>query len=363
MDTENNMISINDIKSMLPEELTAYMTGMGVKAFRGAQLFDWMHARRVKSIDEMTNLPKDLRQKLRDSCTYTVVETEEKLISAIDGTEKYLLRMQDGNVVEAVLMRYEHGLSICISSQVGCRMGCRFCASTIDGRVRDLTAAEMLEEVYCVQREHPDERISHVVLMGSGEPLDNFDNVVRFIKLVCEEKGLGLSRRNITLSTCGLVPKIRELADLDLKITLALSLHAPDDETRRKTMPIANKYSIDEILKACAYYFDKTGRRVTFEYALIAGLNDSKAQAQKLASLIRPLQAHINLIPVNHVEERDYKRSDGRDIRAFKNMLESKGINVTIRREMGRDIAGACGQLRRSFTKGAAQAVPSGDGM
>ncbi len=341
-----------DLKSMLPQELTAYVREIGEKPFRAGQLFKWMHSRRAASTDDMTDLSKSLREKLKQTCTYTTVSIEEKLVSEIDGTEKYLLCMQDGNIVEAVLMRYEHGLSICISSQIGCRMGCRFCASTIDGRVRDLTAAEMLEEVYRVQEEHPDERISHVVLMGAGEPLDNFDNVVRFIELISDENGQGLSRRNITLSTCGLVPQIKRLADLDLKITLALSLHAPDDETRRITMPIANRYSIAEILDACAYYFDKTGRRVTFEYALIAGLNDSKAQAEKLAALIRPLHAHINLIPVNHVEEREYRRSGSADIRAFKNMLESKGINVTIRREMGRDISGACGQLRRHYLHG-----------
>ncbi len=341
-----------DLKSLLPQELAAYIREIGEKPFRSGQIFRWMHERRVESLDDMTDLPKALRDRLSESCIYTTAGIEEKLVSAIDGTEKYLLSMQDGNIVEAVLMRYEHGLSICISSQVGCRMGCRFCASTIDGRVRDLTAAEMLEEVYRVQAEHPEERISHVVLMGAGEPLDNFDNVVRFIELISDENGLGLSRRNITLSTCGLVPQIRRLAELDLKVTLALSLHAPDDETRRITMPIANRYSIDEILEACAYYFDKTGRRVTFEYALIAGLNDSKAQAKKLAALIRPLHAHINLIPVNHVEEREYRRSGSADIRAFKNMLESKGINVTIRREMGRDISGACGQLRRHYLRG-----------
>ncbi len=343
------MQSKPDLKSMTALQLSDYMESIGEKRFRAKQLFEWMHVRRAASFDDMTNLPKQLRDRLKRECLYTTAGIEEKLVSAIDGTEKYLLAMDDGNIVEAVLMRYEHGLSICISSQVGCRMGCRFCASTIDGRVRDLTAAEMLEEVYRVQQEHPDERISHVVLMGSGEPLDNFDNVTTFIELICDENGFGLSRRNITLSTCGLVPEIRRLADLDLKVTLALSLHAPDDETRRKTMPIANKYSIHEILEACTYYFDRTGRRVTFEYALIAGLNDSREQAERLAGLVYPLHGHVNLIPVNHVEERDYRRSQGRDIRAFKNMLESKGINVTIRREMGRDISGACGQLRRHY--------------
>ncbi len=343
------MQSKPDLKSMTALQLSDYMESIGEKRFRAKQLFEWMHVRRAASFDEMTNLPKQLRDRLKRECLYTAAGIEEKLVSAIDGTEKYLLAMDDGNIVEAVLMRYEHGLSICISSQVGCRMGCRFCASTIDGRVRDLTAAEMLEEVYRVQQEHPDERISHVVLMGSGEPLDNFDNVTTFIGLICDENGFGLSRRNITLSTCGLVPEIRRLADMDLKVTLALSLHAPDDETRRKTMPIANKYSIREILEACTYYFDRTGRRVTFEYALIAGLNDSREQAERLAGLVYPLHGHVNLIPVNHVEERDYRRSQGRDIRAFKNMLESKGINVTIRREMGRDISGACGQLRRHY--------------
>ena len=337
-----------DIKSYDQKEISAYCVSLGEKSYRGKQLFAWMHAQLETDTDRMTNLPANMREKIRETAEITSLRVVRELISKEDGTRKYLFGLADGNIIESVLMRYEHGLSVCISSQVGCRMGCRFCASTIDGLVRNLTASEMLDQIYSIQK-IVGERVSHVVIMGSGEPLDNFDNFVRFVELVSDPAGLNISRRNITVSTCGLVPNIYRLADLDLKITLAISLHASDDETRRSIMPVAKKYSIKEILEASAYYFDRTGRRVTFEYSLIAGVNDSRARAERLSSLIAPLHAHINLIPVNPVEERSYRQSEKQAIEAFRQILEKNGINVTIRREMGRDIAGACGQLRRHY--------------
>ena len=279
------------------------------------------------------------------------LELVQRLVSKIDGTEKYLFKLWDGNVIESVLMRYKHGNSVCISTQVGCRMGCRFCASTIDGRARDLTSSEMLKEVYTIQN-ISGERVSNIVLMGSGEPMDNFRNVVDFVKQVSSENDLHISQRNITISTCGLVEKIRELADMKLGITLAISLHASDDKIRRELMPIANKYSIAEILDACRYYFEKTGRRVSFEYSLVASVNDTIEEADNLASLLKGMNCHVNLIPVNPIKERDYKRSDKKAVEAFRKHLEKKGINATVRREMGSDIQGACGQLRKSYLNG-----------
>jgi len=342
------MDKLVDIKSMNMDELKEWLSSHGEKPFRANQIFEWLHYRKVCNPDEMTNLSLALRDTIKNETEIADHKVVKELISKEDGTRKYLFGLKDGHVIESVMMRYEHGISVCISSQVGCRMGCRFCASTIDGLVRNLSPAEMLDQIYKIEN-ITGERVGHIVLMGSGEPLDNFDNFVRFIELISHEKGLNISRRNITVSTCGLVPRIYELADLDLKITLALSLHAPNDDIRKMTMPIANKYSIDDIMKACAYYFEKTGRRVTFEYALIEGVNDSKENANELARRVKPLHAHVNLIPVNPVKERDYRQSSKTAIDAFRNLLEEKGINVTIRREMGRDISGACGQLRRSY--------------
>ena len=268
--------------------------------------------------------------------------------SKIDGTRKYLFALEDGNVIESVWMRYQHGNSVCISSQVGCRMGCRFCASTIGGRVRSLKASEMLEQVYQIQR-LTGERVSHVVVMGTGEPLDNYDHLVRFVKLVSSPEGLCISQRNLTVSTCGLVPEMYKLAEEGFAITLALSLHAPNDEKRRELMPVANKYSMEEVIGACRNYFEKTGRRITFEYALAGGNNDSDEDAGELARLLSGLNCHVNLIPINPVKERNFVRSDKKVIVNFQNKLEKYGINVTIRREMGSDIDGACGQLRKSY--------------
>ena len=307
-----------------------------------------MHKKLAPGYEEMTNLPKSLKERLKETCDYTSLQTVDEKISAIDGTRKYLFGLSDGNIIESVLMRYKHGNSVCISSQVGCRMGCRFCASTLDGLERNLRPAEMLDQIYRIQY-LTGERISNVVIMGSGEPMDNYDNVVKFIRLLTDEHGLNISQRNITLSTCGIVPGILKLADEGLAITLALSLHAPDDEVRKTLMPVANRYKLNDVLEACHTYFEKTGRRLTFEYSLVSGVNDNLEEAAALAALIKDQQGHVNLIPVNPIKERDYVQSDRKAIEAFKNLLEKNGINVTIRREMGRDIGGACGQLRKGF--------------
>ena len=337
-----------DCKSMLPEELKNLVAELGEKPFRAGQLFSWMHEKNVGSYEEMTNLSAAFREKLAEKYPMAIPECVQMQVSKLDGTRKFLFRLSDGNVVESVWMEYHHGNSVCISTQVGCRMGCRFCASTLGGWIRNLKPSEMLEQIYQIQR-IMGKRISNIVLMGTGEPMDNYDAVVRFIRLVSHEKGLNISQRNITVSTCGIVPKIREFAEEGLNVTLALSLHAPNDEKRRALMPIANKYSLREVLEACRYYYDKTGRRLTFEYSLVGGQNDSQEDARELASLLKGLNCHVNLIPVNPIKERDYVQSGQKVIEAFKNKLEKYKINVTIRREMGRDIDGACGQLRKSY--------------
>lgn len=337
-----------DIKSMLQEELQNLAAGLGEKPFRAKQLFSWLHEKRVERYEEMTNLSKKFREQLEEKYPLTVLKPVDMQESKIDGTRKYLFALEDGNVIESVWMRYQHGNSVCISSQVGCRMGCRFCASTIGGRVRSLKASEMLEQVYQIQR-LTGERVSHVVVMGTGEPLDNYDHLVRFVKLVSSPEGLCISQRNLTVSTCGLVPEMYRLAEEGFAITLALSLHAPNDEKRRELMPVANKYSMEEVIGACRNYFEKTGRRITFEYALAGGNNDSDEDAGELARLLSGLNCHVNLIPINPVKERNFVRSDKKVIVNFQNKLEKYGINVTIRREMGSDIDGACGQLRKSY--------------
>ncbi|MDD6233457.1 23S rRNA (adenine(2503)-C(2))-methyltransferase RlmN [Frisingicoccus sp.] len=338
-----------DIRSMTPEELEAFVVNdLKDKKFRARQIYDWMHVKCVQNFDEMTNLSKDLRQKLSENATLCPVEKADCLISQIDGTRKYLFRMEDGSIIESVLMKYKHGNSVCISSQVGCRMGCRFCASTLLGLERNLNTSEMLGQIYAIQRD-TGERVSNVVIMGTGEPLDNYDAVVRFIRMISDEKGLNISQRNITLSTCGIVPKIYQLADEHLQITLAISLHASDNEKRKSMMPIANKYDMDTLLEACRYYYETNGRRLTFEYSLARGVNDSPEDARALAKLLKGFMWHVNLIPINPVEERSYVQSDRKSIVNFKNSLEKYGGNVTIRREMGRDIQAACGQLRRRY--------------
>ena len=337
---------MQDIKSFTLEELKLEMEKMGEKSFRAKQLYQWMHQKLARDFDEMTNLPLSLREKCAREYEYTSIKEVKMQESAIDGTRKYLFELKDGALVESVWMKYKHGNSVCISSQVGCRMGCAFCASTIGGLERSLTPSEMLDQVYAVTL-LTGQRVSNVVVMGTGEPLDNYENLLRFIQLLTDENGLHISQRNITVSTCGLVPQMLKLADEQLQITLALSLHASSDEKRKELMPIANKYSIAELMKACRYYFEKTGRRITFEYSLVGGVNDKPADAERLSVLMKGLNCHVNLIPVNPIKERDFVQSGGAEIASFKNKLEKNGINVTIRREMGRDIDGACGQLRR----------------
>jgi 23S rRNA (adenine2503-C2)-methyltransferase len=344
---------MEDIKSMNLAELTAYIAGLGEKPFRARQIYEWIHKKQASSFDEMTNLSKQLREKLLAQAHLAALHTEAVQVSKIDGTRKYLFMLDDGNVIESVLMKYKHGNSVCISSQVGCRMGCRFCASTLDGLVRGLTPAEMLDQIYQIGKDIG-ERISNVVVMGTGEPLDNYDNLLKFIELLTDENGLHISQRNLTVSTCGIVPRMRELADKKLQITLALSLHASSQEKRLSLMPVANKYDIHEVVEACRYYFEQTGRRVTFEYSLVGGVNDTEADAKELAELIRGMNCHVNLIPVNPIKERDYVQSNANVIAEFRQRLEKSGITATVRREMGRDIDGACGQLRRKFKEGQA---------
>lgn len=334
-----------DLKDFEYAELEKFIVGLGEKKFRAAQIFKWLHEG-VTSYDEMTDISKSLREKLKEISYVSTLEIECKLVSKIDGTVKYLFRLPDGNCIESVVMRYHHGLTICISSQIGCRMGCRFCASTIGGLYRSLTAGEILNQVLFAQKDMG-ERISNIVLMGIGEPLDNYDNVVKFLHNVNHEKGINIGLRHITLSTCGVVPGIYKLADEDMPITLTISLHAPNDEIRDSIMPINHKYKIDELLKACKYYKEKTNRRISFEYSLISGVNDSFDNAQELADKIKDLQAHVNLIPVNKVEERDFKKGTKAEINSFLKHLTDCGVNATIRRELGSDISASCGQLRK----------------
>ncbi len=335
-----------DIKSCDINELKSIMRECGEKEFRASQLFDWMHVKLASSYDEMSNLSKDLRKKLNEEYPVEVLKTLTVQKSKLDETRKYLFELSDGNTVESVFMKYKHGNSVCISSQVGCRMGCRFCASTIDGLERSLKPSEMLEQIYSIVRDTK-ERVSNVVVMGMGEPLDNYDNLLKFYRLLTDPKGYNISGRNVTVSTCGIVPKIYELADEHPSLTLALSLHATTDELRKTIMPIANSYTIDELTEACIYYFDTTGRRVTLEYSLLGGVNDSVEDAKRLGVIAGKIGAHINLIPVNSVKERDYVRSDRSVIENFKNELLKTTDKVTVRRELGQDIEGACGQLRR----------------
>lgn len=340
-----------DIASYSFEELQEEMLAIGEKGFRSRQIYSWIHEKLVDDFEEMTNLPKTLRQKLESAYEIRRVEMEKRQISKIDGTNKFLFCLKDGNMVESVLMKYKHGNSVCISSQVGCRMGCRFCASTLDGLERNLTPSEMLRQVYQIQK-ITGEKVSNIVIMGTGEPLDNYDNFLKFIHMVSDEHGLNISQRNITASTCGIVPNIRRLAEEKLQITLALSLHGSNQEKRRSLMPVANKYELHEVLEACDYYFEKTGRRITFEYSLVHGVNDTPEDAKELMGILKDRNCHLNLIPVNPIKERNYEKPDKKSAENFKNKLEKNGINVTIRREMGSDIDGACGQLRRKTMQG-----------
>lgn len=341
--TSDNRI---DIKSLTLPELTECIKDMNEPAFRAKQLYEWMHIKQVASYDEMTNIPKSLRQKCRELFSYTSLDAVEVQESRLDDTKKFLFALSDGNVIESVFMKYRFGVSVCISSQVGCRMGCRFCASTLDGVVRNLLPSEMLDQIYSIAR-YTGEKIGRVVVMGSGEPLDNYDNLLRFIKLLTDENGMNLSQRSLTVSTCGIVPNIYRLADEKLSINLALSLHASNDDKRKELMPIANTYTIEQVLDACRAYFDKTGRQLTFEYSLVKEVNDTDSDARELIELLSGMNAVVNLIPVNPIKERDFKPTDRSAAEAFQKKLEKSHINATIRREMGRDIDGACGQLRR----------------
>lgn len=346
-----------DILSMNIPELEEFMSELGEPKYRAAQIFDGMH--KGVEIENMTNLSKKLRETLNEKAELFFPKIEQKLVSKIDGTVKYLFALSDGNLIESVVMRYKHGNTICISSEVGCPMGCKFCASTIGGLIRKLRPSELLGQVISAQRDM-DERISNIVMMGIGEPLDNFDNVTKFLSLVGDPKGINIGSRHISLSTCGLVDKIDELAKLNLQITLSISLHAADDETRSSIMPVNNKWNISELLDSCRRYFEKTGRRISFEYTLISGKNDSPAYAKKLAHTLKhglyrnskPFPIHVNLIPVNEVKETNFVRSDSNAVARFCKVLEDEGINATVRRKLGSDINASCGQLRRAKLEG-----------
>lgn len=344
---------VMNIRDLTIEEMKTELSDMSVQSYRATQLFDWLHNKMVLSLDETTNIGNSLKKKLVEKFDISFPSIYKEYISNIDDTRKYLILLNDGNIIESVLMKYKYGYSICISSQVGCNMGCSFCASTIGGLKRNLEIYELLSQVYLVSR-YNNIRISHIVIMGSGEPLNNFDNLVKFLDIINDEKGQNISLRNVTISTCGIVDKIFKLADLEKPLTLALSLHAPNDVIRKKLMPIANKYSIAEELDAMAHYFEKTNRRITFEYSLIKDVNDGVSNANALVNLFkesfkdRHIDFNVNLIPVNVVKENDFERPDMSSVNLFKDILENNHISVTVRRELGKDISGSCGQLRAS---------------
>ena len=336
-----------DILSLLPEELEAEFVDMGEQKFRAGQVFQWL-SRGVRDFDEMSNLSKALRGKLKERYFLYAPKVLSKQVSAIDGTIKYLWELRDGNAVETVVMSYKHGNTVCVSSQVGCRQGCAFCASTIGGLVRGLQASEILDEVLFSELDSG-KKISNIVLMGIGEPLDNYDNVMRFLRLVNHPKGLNIGMRHISLSTCGLIERFDDLAEEDLQLTLSVSLHAPDDATRSRIMPANHGRGVEKLIDACRSYYEKTGRRISFEYAMIDGVNDSPAQARLLAKHARAVAAHVNLIPLNHVEERQFQPSTPEHMKNFIQILEDAGVNVTVRRRLGSDVDASCGQLRRKM--------------
>lgn len=338
-----------DLKSQTLEEMTATLKEMGEPAFRGKQVFTWLH-KGVTSFDEMSNLSKPLREKLRERCYITAPTVARKQVSKLDGTIKYLWELLDGNCIETVVMQYHHGNTVCVSSQVGCRMGCAFCASTIAGKVRDLTPSEILDQVIFAQKDSglP---ISNIVLMGIGEPLDNLDNVLRFLELVNHPDGLNIGMRHISLSTCGVIPGIDRLSDLELQLTLSVSLHAPNDEVRDRIMPVNKAYPSEELLAACRRYYQATSRRISFEYAMIDGVNDRPEDAKELLRRLKGLPAHFNLIPLNHVEESPLKPSTRAAVAAFQKALEDGGVTATVRRTLGGDIDASCGQLRRKYNQ------------
>ncbi|QEK12773.1 23S rRNA (adenine(2503)-C(2))-methyltransferase RlmN [Crassaminicella thermophila] len=338
-----------DLKSCNIQELEDFLTSIGEKRFRARQVFEWIH-KGIENIDEMTNLSKALREKLKEEGYIGVLKIEDVLISKIDGTRKYLFLLEDGNIIESVLMKYKHGNSVCVSTQVGCRMGCKFCASTLEGVIRNLRAGEILDQVLTIQKDIK-ERISNVVLMGSGEPFDNYDEVLKFLDIINHPAGLNISLRNITISTCGLIPQMLDLANKKPQVTLAISLHAPNDELRSKMMPINFRYPLDELFRACKIYTDITNRRITFEYALIHNVNDTKEHAKELSERIKGILCHVNLIPLNKVDEREFQTAKTNKVKEFQSILKQNGIEATIRRELGSDINAACGQLRRRYLK------------
>ena len=335
----------NDIKSMTLEELTQAMKELGQPGFRGRQIFSWLHGRGAGSFSEMTDLSKPLREKLEELYYINTLRVARKQVSRLDGTIKYLWELMDGNCIESVLMQYHHGNTICISSQVGCRMGCAFCASTVGGKVRDLRPSELIDQVLFTQRDSG-RPISNIVLMGIGEPMDNLDNVLRFLELVNHRDGLDIGMRHISLSTCGVIPGIRRLAELKLQLTLSVSLHAPDNDTRSRIMPVNRAYDVEQLFAACHEYFRQTGRRISFEYAMIDGVNDHDCQADLIAEKLKGMPGHVNMIPLNDVRESPLKPS--RRIRQFQQRLESHGVTATVRRSLGGDIDASCGQLRRN---------------
>ena len=337
---------MTDIKSMTLSELKDEITAMGEKSFKEGQIYSWLHKHGAVSFDEMTNISKEFRSKLEKNYDIYTCTIEKKLVSVYDNTVKYLFRLHDGELIESVVMKYKYGYTICVSSQVGCKMGCKFCASGIAGFIRNLTASEILSQIYTAQKDLGI-RISHIVMMGVGEPLDNFDNVMRFLSLISDENGLNISMRNISLSTCGVVSGIYELMEKKLQLTLSISLHAPNDEIRNQTMPVNSKWNVDTLLKACRDYTKTTSRRISFEYAMISGVNDSDECARELGRRLKGMLCHVNLIPVNSVKERDYKKSSDNRIAEFIKILKKFGINVTVRRTLGSDINASCGQLRR----------------
>lgn len=339
-----------DILSLDLTELTSEITALGLPKFRATQIYRWLHKVGVTSFSEMTDLSLSLREALDDSFVIFSCNIEKKLVSEYDSTMKYLFKLHDGEFVESVLMKYKYGYTVCVSSQVGCRMGCKFCASTLSGVVRNLTASEILSQIYAIQRDN-DIRVSHIVMMGMGEPLDNYDNVIKFLHLISDENGLNISMRHISLSTCGVVTGIYKLMEENLPLTLSISLHAPTDEIRTSMMPVNKKWNISQLIKACKDYTQKTSRRISFEYALVSGVNDSVDCAKKLGSLLKGMLCHINLIPVNEVKETGCKESSPADVKRFAATLEKMGFAVTVRRKLGSDIDAACGQLRRNTIK------------
>ena len=342
-----------DILSLTKEELTSQITAMGEKAFRAKQIYDWLHVKKVSDFSQMSNISAQFREELSRKFCLKHLIIKKKLVSALDNTVKYLYGLPDGEAVETVLMEYKHGNSLCISTQVGCRMGCRFCASTQAGRVRNLEAGEICSEIYTAQKDIG-ERISHIVLMGIGEPLDNFDEVMRFLENITSPEGVNIGMRNISLSTCGLVPKIDQLAEKKLQLTLSISLHAPTNQIRSSMMPVNDAYPVEQLIQTVRRYQETTGRRVSFEYSMVRGVNDSDVCAKQLADLIRGMGAHVNLIPINPVDGSPYSATDAANVRRFQQKLESLGVNATVRRRLGSEISAACGQLRRDEMNGKA---------